>query len=192
MIRETIVTTLNDDGSVHVAPMGVHEAGEELVIAPFRPSTTLENLRRSGQAIVNATDDVRVFAGCLTGHVRWPTQPASVVQGRYLEAALVHEEVEAVRVEDDPVRPRFFCRRLKIEQHGPFRGFNRAQAAIIEAAILLSRVDRLPAERIDREMKYLSIAVEKTAGEREQTAWRWILEELARRRAEPPRRIMPS
>ena len=192
MIHETIITTMNGDGSVHIAPMGIRESGEELVIAPFRPSTTLENLQRAGQAVVNFTDDVRVFAGCLTGRVQWPLRPAHAVAGFYLESALVHAEVASTRMEDDPVRPRFFCRRRHIVAHGQFRGFNRAQSAVIEAAILVSRLDRLPAERIDREMNYLRSAVEKTAGERERTAWQWLVEEIARRRAEPARRAMPS
>jgi len=64
MINETIITTLNEDGSVHIAPMGVRQEGELFVIAPFKPSTTLQNLERSGQAVINMTDDVRIFAGC--------------------------------------------------------------------------------------------------------------------------------
>ena len=45
-IRESIVTTLNADGSAHVAPLGVIVEAPHLVIAPFHPSTTLDNLRR--------------------------------------------------------------------------------------------------------------------------------------------------
>ena len=44
-IRESVVTTVNEDGSAHIAPLGVIEDGPHLVIAPFRPSTTLDNLR---------------------------------------------------------------------------------------------------------------------------------------------------
>lgn len=39
-IRESIVTTLNADGSAHVAPLGVIVEAPHLVIAPFHPSTT--------------------------------------------------------------------------------------------------------------------------------------------------------
>src|SRR5262249_28686893 len=61
-IRESIITTLNADGSAHVAPLGVIVEPPHLVIAPFHPSTTLENLRRHPFACVNYTTDVRVFA----------------------------------------------------------------------------------------------------------------------------------
>jgi len=178
MIFESIVTTLNADGSVHIAPMGTRAEAGHVVIAPFKPSTTLQNLRRGGQAIVNLTDDVRVFAGCLTGRYEWATRPAERVPGRFLEAALVHIEMEVVRVEEDELRPRFYCRELVRGVHGEFRGFNRAQAAVLEAAILVSRLDRLPAEQIDRELAYLRSAVDKTAGDREREAWSWLIEHV--------------
>ena len=178
MIHETIVTTLNSDGSVHIAPMGVQRVEEGYLIQPFRPSTTLENLQRSGQAVINLTDDVRVFAGCLTGRYAWPTRPAQQIAGAVLEAALTHVEVEVVRLEEDSQRPRFFCRGVHQQTHAPFPGFNRAQAAVLETAILVSRLHMLPAEKIERELDYLRIAIDKTAGEREQTAWGWLLERI--------------
>ena len=63
--------------------------------------------------------------------------------------------------------------------HRSFLGFNRAQAAVIEGAILISRLERLPREKIDREMAYLAIAIEKTAGPLEREAWQWLEERLA-------------
>ena len=60
--------------------------------------------------------------------------------------------------------------------HAPFQGFNRAQAAILEAAILVSRLHMLPRDRIERELAYLRSAVEKTAGLREVEAWSWLTE----------------
>ena len=50
---------------------------------------------------------------------------------------------------------------------------------MIEAAILVSRLHMLPAEKIDLEMDYLRIAVEKTAGPREQEAWQWLVDRIA-------------
>lgn len=175
MIYETIVTTLNADGSVQIAPMGLRRVDGLYLIAPFKPSTTLENLERSGQAIVNLTDDVRVFAGCLTGRYDWPLQPAAVVDGFYLDAALSHLELEVERVEEEQLRPKFYCCLLYEGMHKPFLGFNRAQVAVLEAAILVSRLDRLPREKITNELEYLQIAIDKTAGWREQQAWEWLM-----------------
>jgi hypothetical protein len=62
--------------------------------------------------------------------------------------------------------------------HAPFEGFNRAKAAVIEAAILASRLDFLPREKIEREIEYLRIAVEKTAGAAEQEAWGWLMDKI--------------
>ncbi len=174
MIRETIVTTLDAAGAPYMAPMGVRREESLYRIAPFRPSRTLDNLLRSRQAVINCTDDVRVFAGFHTGRRDWPTVPAGVVRGVRLAQALAHVEVEVARWEDDAVRPRIWCRELACASHGAFQGFNRAQGAIIEAGILVSRLRRLPAEKVDREMDYLRIAVEKTAGPREREAWRWL------------------
>ncbi|MGI9229385.1 MAG: DUF447 domain-containing protein [Gammaproteobacteria bacterium] len=179
MIFETVVTTVNEAGACHIAQMGMRRDGEHYVIAPFKPSTTLVNLQQSGQAVINLTDDVCVIAGCLTGRHDWPLMPADEVQGFVLQSALSHIEVAVDKVEQDELRPRFYCREVCSRQHGGFRGFNRAQAAVVEAAILVSRLDRLPREKIESELALLAIAVEKTAGEREQQAWQWLTERVA-------------
>jgi hypothetical protein len=62
--------------------------------------------------------------------------------------------------------------------HRPWSGFNRAQASVIELAILSSRLDRLPREKVKREAEYLAIAVDKTGGEREREAWGWLMERI--------------
>ena len=145
MIREAIVTTLDAAGAPYMAPMGVRSEAGLYLIAPFRPSRTLDNVLRSGQAVINYTDDVRIFAGFHTGRRRWPTVPAETVHGVRLARALAHVEVEVARWEDDELRPHIHCRELACATHAPFRGFNRAQAAVIEAGILASRLRRLPA-----------------------------------------------
>lgn len=178
MIRETIVTTLNADGSVHIAPMGIREENGLLIIAPFKPSTTLENIRREQSAVVNLTDDVRIFAGCLTGHYDWPTAPAETIRGQRLQDCLSHLELVVKDTREDELRPRFYCEVQHQETHQPFRGFNRAQAAVLEAAILVSRLHMLPAEKIDAEIKYLENALEKTAGPAEREAWGWLMDKI--------------
>src|SRR6185312_16986829 len=93
MIRECIVITQSRAGAVHIAPIGLIEEGEHLVIAPFRPSTTLDNLQANPHAVANYTDDVLVFAGCLTGRRDWPTRPAAKIPVAHLGAALAHAEL---------------------------------------------------------------------------------------------------
>jgi hypothetical protein len=185
MIRETIVTTTDAGGRVHIAPIGLIVEGDGFVIAPFRPSQTLDNLRENPHAVANYTDDVLVFAGCLTGRRDWPTRPATRVPGAILEGALAHAELNVARVTEDAQRPRFHCSVVHQASHAPFRGFNRAQAAVIEAAILVSRLQLLPADKIDREIAYLQIAIDKTAGPRERQAWDWLMARIAAFRTEP-------
>ncbi len=179
MIFETIITTQNENGSAHITPMGIRYEGEQFVIAPFSPSITLENLRRSRQAVVNMTDKVAIIAGCLTGRrTDWPVLPAQRIDGVYLRDALTHYEVEVAAVEDDEQRPRFVCAQRHHAMHAPFAGFNRAQAAVVEAAILVSRLHLLPREKIEREMAYLQIAIDKTAGAGERQAWQWLCDAI--------------
>jgi uncharacterized protein len=179
MIRETIVTTAGADGSVHMAPLGLIAEGDGWIIAPFHPSKTLDNLRAVPFAVANYTDDVRIFAGCLTGRHQWPTVASDEAPVRRLAGALAHAELAVERVTENPQRPRFHCRVLRIAAHAPFLGFNRAQAAVIEAAILVSRLDMLPREKVEQEIAYLEIAISKTAGGAEREAWGWLMERVA-------------
>jgi hypothetical protein len=67
--------------------------------------------------------------------------------------------------------------------HSNFVGFNRAQAAVIEGAVLVSRLHMLPPQKVDNEMAYLQIAIDKTAGPAEREAWGWLLDAVQRHRA---------
>jgi hypothetical protein len=187
MIRETIVTTAAPHGAVHIAPMGVRESEGRVILAPFRPSTTLDNVLATGCATVNLSDDVRVFAGCLTGRRNWPTLPCVRTPGVRLDGALAHRELKLASVEEDAQRPRLYMDVVYEQTHGAFRGFNRAQAAVLECAILVSRLHMLPAEKIDAELEYLAIAIDKTAGPAEREAWSWLLERIEQFRAEATR-----
>lgn len=188
MIRETIVTTAGADGACHIAPLGVTVTGDGYVIAPFRPSRTLDNLRSVPFAVANFTDDVRVFAGCLTGRRDWPTVASSDVPVARLQGALAHAELAVERVDGDDERPRFHCRVVRLASHAPFLGFNRAQAAVVEAAILVSRLHMLPRDKVERELAYLDIAIGKTAGDAEREAWGWLMERVAAHAQERPGR----
>lgn len=178
MIYETVITTVNTDGSAHIAPFGIREHGDRVIISPFRPSTSLDNLLRTKQAVVNLTDDVRIFAGALTGRRDWPVRRADNIDGFVLDAALAHRELMLVETKEDAVRPELSFKVVQEITHKPFRGFNRAQAAVLEASVLVSRLHMLPSEKVATEIAYLTIAVEKTAGEREMQAWNWLIERI--------------
>lgn len=183
MIYESILTTLSSEGVPHIAPFGVRERDGLILIAPFRPSVTLDNLLSTRHAVLNFTDDVRVFAGSLSGHRDWPLTKASNIDGVVLSSALTHRELALVEVKEDQVRPELYFRVVHEEIHAPFRGFNRAQAAVIELAVLVSRLHMLPLDKIETELNYLKIAIEKTAGEREFEAWQWLVDKVENHKA---------
>ena len=178
-IREAVIATLDGVGAPHLTPLGYRQRGECVLLAPFHPSQTLANLRASGAAVLNFTDDVRVIAGCLTGRRAWPTVPAERIAVPRLADALAHWELEVIDVRDDAQRPEFTCRVIVERMHAPFTGFNRAQAAVIEAAVLVSRLDWLEPDAVVDELLRLRVAVDKTAGPHEREGWGWLCDAVA-------------
>jgi hypothetical protein len=186
VIYETVISTVSADGMPHVAPMGVRYRGAEVILMPFKPSTTLANVVATGHAVLNIVTDTRVFAGSVTGRRSWPTVAAVRVGGVRLACALNHAELALAELQDDPQRPVLRMVRVFEASHAPYIGFNRAQAAVVEGAVLVSRLHMLPAAKVDAEMKYLQIAIDKTAGPEEHEAWGWLTEAVARHRASTP------
>jgi uncharacterized protein len=185
-IFENVITTCSPQGPVHIAPMGVRYVDQLVVLKPFRPSHTLDNILATGAAVLNVLTDVRVFAGCVTGRHTWPTE--GVATGEAAPAARLacahsHVLLRLAQVDEDAQRPTLYMARVREAQHSAFPGFNRAQAAVIEGAVLVSRLHLLPPEKIATELAYLQIAIDKTAGPAELEAWAWLQEAVERHRA---------
>ena len=183
VIFETVVTTVANDGMPHVAPMGVRYEADQVVLMPFRPSVTLDNIVANGHAVLNLIVDTRVFAGCVTGRKAWPTLPVERITGVRLASAIGHVELRLASSNDDAQRPVLRLARVHAVTHAPFIGFNRAQAAVVEGAVLVSRLHMLSVAKIETEMNYLQIAIDMTAGPAEREAWGWLREAVARQRA---------
>lgn len=181
-INEIILITECKNGAAHIAPFGVRERDGLILIAPFRPSLSLDNLMSGRSATINMTDDVRVFAGVLTGRRDWPVQ--TIGSALILASALSYQSLELVKVEDDQVRPNLYFRVIKEEMLKAFQGYNRAQAAVIELCVLVSRLNMLPLEKITQEMSYLGIAIEKTGSHSEIEAWKWLVEAVENHQAQ--------
>ncbi len=174
MIFETIISSVGNIGNTHITPFGIRYEDDLVVISPYKPSTTLSNILDMECAVVNFTDDVRVFAGALTGHSAWDLVPSKNVDCLRLADSLSHVELKLKEVREDVERPQLLMQKVYTENHRPFSGFNRAQAAVIELAVLASRLNILPKEKIETEFAYLKIAIDKTAGKRELEAWGWL------------------
>ena len=183
VIFETVVTTVAADGTPHVAPMGVRYRADQVVLMPFKPSTTHDNIIATGVAVLNILTDSRVFAGCVTGRRHWPTLPAEKIAGVRLACALRHVELRLAQRDDDAQRPVLHMARVHAATHAEFNGFNRAQAAVIEGAVLVSRLHMLAPQKVDAEMAYLQIAIDKTASANEHEAWGWLTDAVQRHRA---------
>jgi hypothetical protein len=174
VIIETIVTTLDGQGVINFAPMGVEWGEEIIVLKPFLDTTTFRNLSTGGAAVVNLTDDAMLFAQGAISSPQFPSLPASKVSGAVLEAACSWRELEVLSIDATPPRSRIETR---VVHHGfrrEFIGFNRARHAVLEAAILATRTHLIPANEIRQEYARLQIIVDKTAGPREREAMEFL------------------
>jgi hypothetical protein len=170
VIIESILTTRDPAGRVNCAPMGVEWGEETIVIKPFVDTTTFRNLRDTGVAVVNLTDDVLLFAQGATGDVIFPFSPAAVVAGVVVDAACSWREVRVENIDATPPRSRIVTRVIHRGFRREFLGFNRARHAVLEAAILATRTHLLPAAEIRSEFARLQVIVDKTAGPQEREA----------------------
>lgn len=171
MIIESIVTTVAADGAVNVAPMGVEwdplSDSDHIVLKPFLETATYRNVMATRAAVVNITDDVRVFARAAISNPEYATVPATVVRGAVLADACAWRELEVVSVDSTPPRSRIEMAVVHRGTRRDFIGFNRAHHAVLEAAIYATRVHMLSADFLESELARLQVIVDKTAGPRE-------------------------
>ena len=173
-ILETVVTTINPDGSVNCAAMGVEWNERRIVIKPFSGTRTLRNLRATEAAVVNLTDDILLFSQAALGDPHPPTRPAAAVEGAVLDDASSWREVRVEAIDDGGPRARVSTAVVGGGTGREFLGLNRARHAVLEASILASRARLLPAEDIRAELGRLQVLVDKTAGPLELEAMAYV------------------
>ena len=175
MILEGIVTTVDTHGKVNIAPMGprVDARMERLLLRPYQTSTTYQNLKARGEGVLHVTDDVWLLAQAAIG--RLDVQPelvrTSVIDGWRLADCCRWYEFRVAALDDRQERTEIEVEVVATDRVRDFFGFNRAKHAVVEAAILATRVGILPREEIAAEMHRLAIPVEKTGGEPELRAF---------------------
>ena len=174
MILEGIVTTLNAQESVNVAPMGpdVPDAGalDRFVLRPYRSSTTYANLKARGEGVLHVTDDVLLLAQTAIGVTPDPfpaVRPASKVDGAILSDACRFYEFRVIELDDREDRTRIVAETVAQGRHRDFFGFNRAKHAVLEAAILATRTAWLPVRDLLLEFRKREILLQKTGGSSE-------------------------
>src|SRR6266545_4491072 len=150
MVIETVVTTLEANGDPNFAAMGVVWGEETITIRPFTNTRTYRNLVRSGEAVVNVTDNVLIFAKSALSRETFASFPAKVVRGVVLADACQWREVRR--------RPR----------PGAGRDAVAPGRADIGVAVVLAEIERLDA------------LVRKTGGADERAAMEFIRECIGR------------
>lgn len=179
MILEGVVTSLGPDGAVNVAPMGPRlappyrlELGSEFELRPFRTSRTCANLLAHPEAVLHVTDDVLLLARAAIGEVRDAAlRPAAAVRGAVLADACRAYEVAVELTDGAAERVTFRARVRHVHRLRDFFGLNRAVFAVVEAAILATRVHLLPPASIAADLDRLAVLVQKTGGPREEEAF---------------------
>lgn len=189
MILEGIVTTINDDGSVNVSPMGpsLKEGSfSEFSLRPFNTSTTYQNLAREAEGVFHVTDDVEMIAYAAVGQLSLPPMmPAPGVRGWILSNACRWYAFRVRASSGTGPRIDMTC---DVVAHGALRefwGFNRAKHAVLEAAILATRVHLLERPAIESEIARLEPLVDKTGGTVERRAFEFLKKYMARSVSEP-------
>ncbi len=180
MILEGLLTTTNADGSPHVAPMGpiVREEGNELVLRPFRTSTTFANLERTGVGVFHVTDDVEMLARAAVGRLETlpALQHAAAVDGWILSGACRWSAFRVRSADLSSERATFVAEVVDRGTLREFFGFNRAKHAVVEAAILATRVHMLPVAELNEQLARLEPWVAKTGGPQERRAFDFLVE----------------
>jgi hypothetical protein len=198
-LLEGIVTTLDADGTPHVAPMGpiVDAEFDWLTLRPFRTSTTYANLKRSGVGVFHVTDDVEILARAAVG--RLEEMPhfvrAEAIDGVILADACRWYAFRIESLDDSDERTRIVARVVDRGRLRDVFGFNRAKHAVVEAAILATRIGILAPDHIRSEMERLAVLVEKTGGHQERRAFAFLRSHISERLRQlggaPAQRAMP-
>jgi hypothetical protein len=192
VILEGIVTTVSPEGVLNIAPMGpkVEPAMRRFVLRPYRTSTTYRNLKAHGEGVLHVTDDVLLLARTAIGAaVEAVTRPADVIAGRVLVDTCRYYEFRLVDVDDRDERTTLVAETVAEGRVRDFFGLNRAKHAVVEAAIVATRVSLLPLEQVFADIQRLAPLVEKTGGPAEHEALavlKQYLEEIARQRGLDP------
>jgi hypothetical protein len=177
VILEGLVTTLGPDEILNVAPMGPRIEGDwsRFILRPFQTSTTFRNLKARGEGVLHVTDDVLLLARSAIGKLaEVETRPAAVVHGRILLTSSRYYEFRVTDFDDCEERATIRVETVASGRLGELFGLNRAKHAVVEAAILATRVAFLPSQAIRDDLARLAPLVEKTGGPSEREAFELI------------------
>ena len=174
MILEGLVTTRAADGSPHLAPMGPRVGTDvsSFVLRPFPTSGTYRNLLAHGEGVLHVTDDALLIARAAIGAAAPlpPVRPAEKVAGFVLADCCRWYEFVVESVDDSGERVSIEAEVVHAGRGRDWWGFNRGKHAVLEAAILATRLHLLPPAEVAAEFAKLRVIVGKTGGPAEHAA----------------------
>jgi hypothetical protein len=192
MIIEGLMTTTNLDDTPNVSPMGPRVAAEEgtdwtrLVVRPFQTSTTYANLKRTGRGVFHVTDDVEMIAAGAIGRLATPPLRRTEAGLLILEGACRWYALEVACLDDSQERTTIEMRVTEQSTQREFFGLNRAKHAVVEAAILATRLHLIERADIDRQLAALRPLIEKTGGSAEHRAFAMVADYISASDVRPP------
>jgi hypothetical protein len=192
LILEGIVVSCDERGAANIAPMGPRVARDltRFVLKPFRTARTYQNLKATRRCVFHVIDDVELLAQAAVGEFSAPLALAPIEHFTCprLSDCCRWFALEVSALDDAAERATIECRVIKYGDARPFFCFNRAKHAVLEAAILATRIGILDNEEIRRELERLAIPVHKTAGNQERKAFEFLKNYIRARLASSPSR----
>jgi hypothetical protein len=184
MIIETIFSTTDAEGNPNFAPMGLLLGKEYVTVRPYRNTQTCRNLLETGCGVANITDNVLAYVQTALYDAVLPYNPARVVRGIVFIQACSWREVELVDAGGTEDRAELRCRVVHTESRRDFLGFCRAANAVIEAAILATRLDSYDGKIVNEKMIGFDTIVDKTGSLLEKEAMKLVWEYIRKEEAE--------
>lgn len=199
MILEGLVTTRSPDGTPHLAAMGPEVDAvalrdgslAEILLKPFATSQTARNLAATPEGVFQVTDDCLLLARTVAGRGPGPSLVrAEAVDGWRLADACTAWEFRIVEADRSGERHRLVARVERVHRGRPFQGHVRARHAVVEAAILVTRLHMLPESDVAARFADLAVLVEKTGDAEARQAFALLAGCVAERRtAAAPRGV---
>lgn len=178
MIVEGIVATRNAEGAPHLAPMGpiVDRELTTIHLRPFKSSTTYQHLVARRRGAFHVIDDVLLLARAAVGALERlpPLRRHATLDVDLLEDACRWFVFEVASIDDASDRAELRCEIVDESEVRPFFGLCRAKHAVVEAAILATRLHITPLEEIAVQLRALEPLVRKTGGDQEIEAFDFL------------------
>lgn len=151
---ETIITTINDDGSLNAAPIGILCRGKDKVMCRiFKGSHTLENIISQKKFIVNICENPELFTWSLLDNLEKDdfSEDQSIKNVDAYFKCKVTSIKEAVK-QSDPVKKKSEANVIKADVckliiRNPVKAYNRSFSYVVECLANFSRIDIVDDEK---------------------------------------------